>query len=162
MQPQHAFFSRAVTSEVQNSAEMGIGVMVAANRLIPITDHRPATLQMQGHLASGEAKRIEITPGLIDHQLGQGLKGLLLMQLPHPMQVPRPGAALAGVALGLAAKPQESLHAGRLLQGVERQLRCCHHGGEELMKLKHAHTLNPLRFTVNTAQKSRPRRTGIR
>jgi hypothetical protein len=28
------------------------------------------------------------------------------------------------------------------------------------MKLKHAHALKPLRFTVNTAQKSRPRRTG--
>ena len=140
---------------------MGIWVVVAANRLIPITDHRPATLQMQSHLASLKPKRIEIAPGLIDHQLGQGLKGLLLMQLPHPVQVPRPGAALAGVALGLTAKLQQSLHAGRQLQGVERQLRCCHQGGEELMKLKHANTPKPLRFTVNTAQKSRPRRTGI-
>ena len=41
----------------------------------------------------------------------------------------------------------------RLLQRVERQLRRCHHGGEELMKLKHAHTLKPLRFTVNTRTK---------
>ena len=48
------------------------------------------------------------------------------------------------------------------MQGVERQLRCCHHGVKELMKLKHAHTPKPLRFTVNTAQKSRPRRTGMR
>ena len=84
------------------------------------------------------------------------------MQLPHPMQVPRPGTALAGVALSFTAKPQQSLHAGRLLQRVERKLRRCHDGGEELMKLKHAHTLKPLRFTVNTAQKNRPRRTGIR
>ena len=160
MKPQHAFFSRAVTREVENSAEMGIGVMVAANRLIPITDHRPATLQMQGHLASLKPKRIEIAPGLLNHQLSQGLKGLLLMQLPHPMQVPRPGAAFIGVALGLAAKLQQSLHAGRLLQRVERKLRRCHDGGEELMKLKHAHALKPLRFTVNTTQKSRPRRTG--
>ena len=75
--------------------------MVAANRLIPITDHRPATLQMQGHMASLKPKRIEIAPGLIDHQLGQGLKGLLLMQLPHPMKVPRPGTTLAGVPLAL-------------------------------------------------------------
>jgi len=162
MQPQHAFFSRAVTREVQNSTEMGIGVMVAANRLIPITDHGPATLQMQGHLASLKPKRIEIAPGLIHHPLGQGLKGLLLMQLPHPMQVPRPGTALAGVALSFAAKPQQSLHAGGLLQGVERKLRGCHHSGKELMQLKHGDNLKPLRFTVNTAQKSRPRGTGIR
>ena len=161
MQPQHPLLSRAVTREVQNGTEMGIGVMVAANRLIPITDHRPATLQMQGHLASLKPKRIEITPGLLNYQLSQGVKGLLLMQLPHPMQVPRPGTALAGVAVGFAAKRQQTLHAGGLLQGVERQLRCCHHGGKELMKLKHAHTPKPLRFTVNTAQKSRPRRTGI-
>ena len=72
------------------------------------------------------------------------------MQLPHPMQVSRPGTTLAGVALGLATKLQQSLHTGRLLQVVERQLRRCHHGGEELMKLKHAHALKPLRFTVNT------------
>ena len=141
---------------------MGVGVMVAANRLIPITDHRPATLQMQGHLASLKPKRIEIAPGLLNHQLGQHLKGLLLMQLPHPMQISRPGTTLAGVALGLAAKLQQSLHAGRLPQRVERKLRRCHDGREELMKLKRAHTPKPLRFTVNTAQKSRPRRTGIR
>ena len=139
---------------------MSIGVMVAANRLIPITDHRPATLQMQSHLAALKPKRIEITPGLLNHQLSQGLKGLLLMQLPHSMQIPRPGAAFTGVALGLAAKLQQSLDERRLLQRVERQLRRCHHGGEELMQLKHAHTLKPLRFTVNTAQKNRPRGTG--
>ena len=78
------------------------------------------------------------------------------------MQVPRPVSAFTGVALGLAAKRQQSLHAGRLLQRVERKLRRCDDGGEDLMKLKHAHTLKPLRFTVNTAQKSRPRGTGIR
>ena len=78
------------------------------------------------------------------------------------MQIPRPGAAFIGVALGLTAKLQQSLHAGRLLQRVERELRRCHDGGEELMKLKHAHTLKPRRFTVTTAQKNRPRRTGIR
>ena len=115
---------------------------------------------MQSHLASRKPKRIEITPGLLNHQLSQGLKGLLLMQLPRPMQVPRPGAAIIGVALGLAAKLQQSLHAGRLLQGVKRKLRRCDDGGEELMKLKHAQDLKPLRFTVNTAKKSRPRRTG--
>ena len=119
---------------------MSIGVMVAANRLIPITDHRPATLQMQGHLASLKPKRIEIAPGLLNHQLSQGLKGLLLMQLPHSMQVPRPGAAFTGVALSLAAKLQQSLDERRLLQRVERQLRRCHHGGEELMQLKHDET----------------------
>ena len=75
------------------------------------------------------------------------------MQLPHPMQVPRPGAAFIGVALGLAAKLQQSLHAGRLLQRVKRKLRRCDDGREELMNLKHAHDLKPLRFTVNTAQK---------
>ena len=157
MQPQHPLLSRASAREVKNSTEMGIGVMVAANRLIPITDHRPATLQMQGHLASLKPKRIEITPGLLNNHLSQGLKGLLLMQLPHPMQVPRPGAAFTGVALGLAAKLQQSLHAGRLLQRVERKLRRCHDGGKELMKLKHAHTLKPLRFIVNTAKKSVPK-----
>ena len=83
------------------------------------------------------------------------------MQLPHPMQVPRPGAAFTGVSLSLAAKLQQSLDARRLLQRVERELRRCHHGGEELMQLKHDDTLKPLRFTVNTAQKSRPRGTGF-
>ena len=33
---------------------MSIGVMVPSNRLIPVTDDRPAPLQMQGELASDE------------------------------------------------------------------------------------------------------------
>ena len=117
--------------------------MVPSNRLIPIADHRPAMLQMQSHLASGEAKRVEIAPGLISHQLGQVMKRLLLMQLPHPMEVTGPGAPLAGVTISFAAKLQRSLHARRLLQVVEGKLSVRHHGGKELMKLKHANTLKP-------------------
>ena len=93
---------------------------------------------MQGHLAAIKARRIQIAPGLIRHLLGQGLKGLLLMQLPHPVKITGPGATRAGVALGLAAKRQQSLHAGGLLQGVQRQVRGGDHGGKELMQLKHA------------------------
>ena len=89
------------------------------------------------------------------------MKGLLLMQLPHPMEVTGSGAPFTWVALGLGAKLRQSLHEELLLQGFEGKLRGRYHGGKELMKLKHADTLKPHRSTVNTAQKSLPRRAGF-
>jgi len=40
-------------------------------------------------------------------------------------------------------------------QRVERKLRRCHDGGEELMKLKHAHALKPHR--KNSTKKPAPK-----
>lgn len=151
MQPQDALLTGAAAREIENSAEMSVGVMVPSNRLIPIADHRPATLKMQSHMASGETNQLEIVPCLIHHLMGQGLEGLLLMQLPHPMEVTRPGAPLAGVAPGLAAKLQQSLHARRLLQRFQKKFSGRHYGGKELMKLKHSETLKALHITVKEA-----------
>ena len=54
MQTYHPSLTGAGAGEIEDSAEMSIGVMVPSNRLIPVTDDRPAPLQMQGDLASGE------------------------------------------------------------------------------------------------------------
>ena len=47
---------RCRCGQIEDSAEMGIGVMVPSNRLIPVTENRPAPapLQMQSELASDE------------------------------------------------------------------------------------------------------------
>ena len=101
---------------------MGIGVVVATNRLIPIADHRPAALQVQCNTIVIKAKLAEISPREPHHLLGQHGELRMPMELPHAIEIPRPGTTLIGIALCLATKPQQSLDADGLLEGIEGKL----------------------------------------
>lgn len=64
MQTKCTLRTRTTACEIEHSTQVGIRMMVPPDRLIPFTDHRPATLQMQRNLVLRKSSFIEISPGM--------------------------------------------------------------------------------------------------
>ena len=138
MQTEYTLGTRTSACEIEHSTEMGIRVMVPSNRLIPFTDHRPATLQMQRNLVPCKSSFIEIGPGVERHLLRQCRKRRMPMQLPHTIEISCPGTSIVGITVIFTAQGQQRLEDDGLLQRIDRQLSRGDHRGKQLMMLKHA------------------------
>ena len=80
--------------------------MVATHHLIPIADHRPAALQMQGNALAIKAGGIQVMSGLSGDEAGQIQKTRLTMELPHAVDVAGPGTTVGRVPRGCTTKDQ--------------------------------------------------------
>ena len=113
---------------------MGIGVVVTAHRLIPVAQHGPAALDVQGHPGAVKADALQIGPGLLHHLRHQGREGGMKMQLPDAVEITGPGATFAGVARGLPPQRQQKLQMGSQVQRIELKLHRGNGRRENLMK----------------------------
>ena len=109
MQTQHPFITAAGTTQIQHSAEMGIGVVMTAHQLIPVADHRPAALQMESDLTPIKTHSVQVELRLIGDLRRQIDKVGMTVQLPDTVDVPGPGTTLMRVARGGTAKREHVL-----------------------------------------------------
>ena len=56
-------------------------MVMATDALVPVTDHRPAALEMQGQPAASKAETLEVVPGCGGHLSSQVLKIRMAVQL---------------------------------------------------------------------------------
>ena len=97
-------------------------MVMTTNALIPVTDHRPTALEMQGNSFAVEAKGVEIGPGGITNLNRQILKIRMLMQLPDTIDISSQGAAIIGIPNGLNAQGQQRLQFGGQIERIELEL----------------------------------------
>ena len=112
----------AITGEIHNRAEMGIGVVMPPDGLLRRAHHRPAALDVELHLAEIKSQRNQISPSMLSQGLHQGGKHRPPMQLPNAIDVSRPGATWFRIALGLAPQLHYLLHPLGQLQWIRLQL----------------------------------------
>ena len=111
-------------------------MVVAPHHLAPVTQHRPAALEMQLQTGQVETGRVQIPPDPLDHLPRDQPTGGMLMQLPHTVEIAGPGTAWIGVAAGLSSTLQHRLQESRKLQRVKIQMIGGDHGGEKGMQLQ--------------------------
>ena len=134
-QPQATTGIAAITSEINNRTEMGIGVVMPANGLLWPAHHRPAALNMQLHLAEIKAQGGHIGAGVLTNGSHQGSKRLVLVQLPEAIDVAGPGTTWFGIALRLAPQLDHLLHPLGQLQRIGLQLHPGQGQGEKSLKI---------------------------
>ena len=110
-------------------------MVMATNALIPVTDHRPTALEMQGNSVAVEAEGVEIDPGRITDLNRQILKIWMLMELPNTIEISGPGTAITGITNGLSPQGQERLQLGGEIEWIELKLLRRDGGGKKLMAL---------------------------
>ena len=86
----------AVTIELIDSAQVGIGMLMPSHHLARLTRHRP-TLQVQRQRHRIKSERLQVGPGKA-------------LQLIHTIEVPCPGAERIGVGLRLPTQGQHGPH----------------------------------------------------
>ena len=109
-------------------------MVVAAHRLIPVAQHGPAALDVQGRPGAIKADFHQISPGLLHHLCHQRREGGMVMQLPDAIEIAGPGATFTGVACGIPPKRQQELQMGSQLERIELKLNRGHHRRKNLMK----------------------------
>ena len=134
-QPQATTGIAAITSEINNRAEMGIGVVMPPNGLLRCADHRPAALDVQLHLALVKAQSRDVGLGLLSDGSHQGRKQRLPVQLPEAIDVAGPGTTWFGITLRLAPQLDHLLHPLGQLQRIELQLNPGQGQGEQGLKV---------------------------
>ena len=158
MQTQHPFITAAGPTQIQHSAEMGIGVVMAAHQLIPVTDHRPAALQMQRNLTLVKTDRHQILLSLrgdLGRQIG---KVGVTVQLPDAVDVAGPGATVIRVTRCTTTQSKQVLQQACQLQGIQGQLNRGHSRRKQLMNLKPVHRKRRthLSLTLRSNKKAGP------
>ena len=133
MESQTTIGSIAGAGEIKDSAEMCIGMVMATDALVPVTDHRPTTLETQGQTAAIKFKAFEVAPGCSRHLAGNPLEIRMPMQLPDAIKVSSPSTALAGVAGRLSSQGQQRLQLDRQIQRIQWQLTCGDACGEKIL-----------------------------
>jgi hypothetical protein len=112
-------------------------MVMAPHHLARFAHHRPAALQVQGHPGGVEAHRLQVGAGLLQHQADQGREGRLAVQLPGAVQIAGPGAALLGIAAGLAPQRQDLAQQQGGVEGIGGELHLPQGEGEEGLELEH-------------------------
>ena len=69
LKAQTPLLTHTATGEIKHCTEMGIGMVMPTDHLIPIAQHGPTSLKVQSHLRTLKAHRLEISPCLIRHLL---------------------------------------------------------------------------------------------
>jgi hypothetical protein len=117
---------------------MGIGMVMTANHLIPIAQHRPTSLEVQGHLRTLKAHRFEITPRLIHNLLREPREIWVLMQSPLAMEIASPRTSICGISGRIPSQGKQHLKLPCHIQRIQGQLHRGNQRGEQAMLLKHA------------------------
>jgi hypothetical protein len=117
---------------------MGIGMVMTTDHLIPIAQHGPTSLEVQGHLRTLKAHCFEISPHLIHNLLRQRREIWVLMQLPRAMEIASPGTSICGISGRIPSQGKQHLKLPCHIQRIQGQLHRCDGSGKELMKL-HCH-----------------------
>ena len=142
MQAQGPLIPSSFTTEVNNGTEMGIGMVMPPYDLPPLTDHRPATLEMQIHLVAIKSSGLEVVPHPSHHLVGQSAEIRMVMQLPNTIQITCPGTTGIWIAVLITSQSQQCLQLRRHLQRIHPQLLRGHDGREKRVQIhKHAPAL---------------------
>ena len=132
-------------------------MVMTTNALIPVTYHRPATLEMQCNGFTIKAKGVEIGPGGITDLNRQILKIRMLMQLLDTIDISSPGAAIRGINNGLSAQVQQRLQLAASSSGSSWSCSIA----TVVEKSRWRCITGPIDGRQST-QKNRSRRTGLR
>ena len=142
MQAKSPLIPSSFTAEVHNGTEVSIGMVVPSHHLPPLTDHRPATLEMQIHLVAIKSSGLEVVPNPSNHLVGQSPEIRVVMQLPNTIQITRPGTTRIWIAVLVTPQGQQCLQLRRHLQRIHPQLLRGHDGWEKRVQIhKHAPAL---------------------
>ena len=99
----------AITSEVIDRTEMGIGVVMTAHHLSRFAQHRPAALDVQTDLVKIKTEGYEVSLGVINELPNQRHEGPMVVQLPNAIEVASPGTARIRIAACIATQSVERL-----------------------------------------------------
>ena len=113
-------------------------MVMTTDHLIPIAQHGPTSLKVQGHLRTLKAHRIEIGPYLINNLLRELHEIGVLMQPPSAMEIASPGTSFCGISGRLPSQGKQHLKLPCHIQRIQGQLHRGDGSGKELMKL-HCH-----------------------
>jgi hypothetical protein len=121
VQPQATTAATAITVEVINRTQMGIGMVVTTDHLAWLADHGPTPLNMEGEACLIKSDLAKVSIGLMGHGPSDVGTGGMAMELPDPLQIPRPGASRVGIGVDPGSEPQDLLHQPSDLQRIGGQ-----------------------------------------
>ncbi len=170
----------AVSIEVIDSAQVGIGMVVPSHHLARLTHHRPAALQMQRQRRWIKSQLLQVGPDMALQPADQGREGGVALQLIDTVEVACPGAERIGVGLRLPPQGQNCPHhqggfdrigwQGHLAEGqgkqrLESHSRGCHGHRSSAMRPRsclgppppsHRPNLSPMAPSSSTSSSTSP------
>ena len=153
-QTQTAMAAAAIAIEVIHSTEVRIGMVMAAHHLPGLAHHRPTALQMQRHLRAGRNPGRRDRSGHGRRSRHQRRKDRVAVQLPHPIEVPGPGAAGIGVGGRLTAQLTDRLNLQSRVERIDRSLHLAERRGEEGLDLQASQWGRPMAWGSSTRARS--------
>ena len=97
--------------------------MVAAHHLPELADHGPAALDVQSHPLPVKTEGLQIGLRVLHDPGEQAGEAWMAMELPHALEVSRPGAAWIGIGAGSFLQGRDGLDLQCGLERIRSELR---------------------------------------